>query len=207
MRVTMIAKPLRVVAETMGHSMTDIAVHVTLIVGLLLMYIAACLGVKLFGQNDPSHFGDLPVAFLTLFRILTAEDASYFMYPNMYGCDVYPVQIGNTNHTCDHPKAQPVIANLYFKMYFCSTAIVVVALLISIILEVREEMEKRIVGKADKATVDQEDLQRTRQQQKESSKVHNHQALLSVIRSVDGKIESQREQMSQIRNRLRRKGF
>jgi len=207
LRVSMIASPLRVIAETIGHSLRDVAVHVTLGVGVLLIYIAACLGVNLFGGNDPDHFGNLPVAFLTLFRIITTEESAYFMYPNMYGCNVYPVSIGNSEHTCHHPKAQPFMANLYFKLFFMTTSCVVVALLISIILDAREQIEEQIIGDKDKTTIDTEEIEAIRRQQKESSRAFNHQELLSMIRGVDGKIESQRSDMAVVRSQLQRKGL
>ena len=40
----------------------------------LLFYIYAVLGVILFGQNDPVHFGDLWLSLLSLFRVVTLED-------------------------------------------------------------------------------------------------------------------------------------
>ena len=203
----MIAPPLRVVAETIGHSLTDIAIHVTLLVGILLMYIAGCLGVSLFRDNDPSHFGSLPLAFLTLFRIITTEENSYFMYPNMYGCDVYPVSVGNANHTCANPKAQPFLANVYFKVFFMSTSVVIVALLVSIILDARDQIEKEIIGDKDTTTIDTEEIEETRRQQRESAKAYHHQELLSMIRGVDSRIDSQRQAMAAIRGRLRRQGL
>ena len=46
--------------------------HVLLLLGLML-YVYAVLGVHLFREVDPGHWGSLPRAGLTLFEILTLE--------------------------------------------------------------------------------------------------------------------------------------
>lgn len=40
---------------------------------LLQLYVFAVLGNFLFGKNDPEHFGNLGIAILTLFQIITLE--------------------------------------------------------------------------------------------------------------------------------------
>jgi voltage-gated sodium channel len=40
----------------------------------LLFYIYAVAGIHLFGSNDPKHFGSLPAAFLSLFRLVTLDN-------------------------------------------------------------------------------------------------------------------------------------
>ena len=89
------------------------------IILVLVFYMLAILGMMLFAQNDPWHFGDLQVshrhagrrcpkpstpppslpsltlaslvqtAMLTLFRCATLEDWTDVMYINMYGCHKY----------------------------------------------------------------------------------------------------------------------
>jgi voltage-gated sodium channel len=61
-------------------------------VGILLavlFYIYAVLGVFLFRDNDPVHFGDLQTSLLSLFRVVTLEDWTDIMYTQMYGSDRY----------------------------------------------------------------------------------------------------------------------
>ena len=55
----------------------------------LFFYIYAVMGVMLFGDNDPLHFGDLGISLLTLFRVVTLEDWTDVMYLQMYGSDIY----------------------------------------------------------------------------------------------------------------------
>lgn len=56
---------------------------------LLVLYLYGVVGVTLFAENDPFHFGHLPMAMLTLFRCTTLEDWTDVMYINYYGCDAY----------------------------------------------------------------------------------------------------------------------
>ena len=53
------------------------------------MGVQAVVGVSTFGKNDPFHFGNLGVAFLTLLRVLTMDSWSVIMYWNIWGCEVY----------------------------------------------------------------------------------------------------------------------
>jgi voltage-gated sodium channel len=47
--------------------------YVSMLLGLLF-YIYAVAGIHLFGQHDPQHFGSLPAAFLSLFRLVTLDN-------------------------------------------------------------------------------------------------------------------------------------
>ena len=59
------------------------------IILVLVFYMCAILGMMMFKENDPWHFGNLQVAMLTLFRCSTLEDWTDVMYINMYGCHKY----------------------------------------------------------------------------------------------------------------------
>ena len=52
-----------------------------------MFYLFAILGVFLFGENDPWHYGRLHRAMLTLFRLSTFEDWTDVMYVNILGCN------------------------------------------------------------------------------------------------------------------------
>ena len=52
----------------------------------LCYYIFAVVAMILFKENDPFHFGTLPLALLNLFRISTLDTWSDIMYINMFGC-------------------------------------------------------------------------------------------------------------------------
>jgi hypothetical protein len=56
----------------------------------LCFYLFAILGMILFRDNDPWHFGSLHTSILTLFRCATGEDWTDVMYINIYGCGRVP---------------------------------------------------------------------------------------------------------------------
>ena len=71
LRVVSALPELRLIVATMLRSIPSLA-NVVVLLGLIL-YVYAVLGVHLFGGVDPSHWGSLPRAGLTLFEILTLE--------------------------------------------------------------------------------------------------------------------------------------
>jgi voltage-gated sodium channel len=71
LRLVSVVPELRLIVGTMVRSIPSMG-HVLLLMGLLL-YVYAVLGVHLFREADPAHWGSLPRAALTLFEILTLE--------------------------------------------------------------------------------------------------------------------------------------
>jgi len=63
-------------------------VYVSILLGLLF-YVYAVAGVFMWGDNDPVHFGNLQISFVSLFRAVTLEDWTDLMYIQMYGCASY----------------------------------------------------------------------------------------------------------------------
>merc|ERR1711988_1723739 len=59
------------------------------IILLIFFYLFAIIGMLLFQENDPWHFGTLHIAMLTLFRCATLEDWTDVMYINYWGCEMY----------------------------------------------------------------------------------------------------------------------
>ena len=70
-RLISLSPDLRVIVGTMLRSIPSMG-HVVLLLGLLL-YVYAIAGVFLFREHDPQRWGDLGVALLSLFQILTLE--------------------------------------------------------------------------------------------------------------------------------------
>ena len=70
-RVVSVSPKLRLIIATMARSIPSLA-HVGLLLGVLL-FVYGVLGVHLFRDIDPMHWGDLGSALLTLFQILTLE--------------------------------------------------------------------------------------------------------------------------------------
>jgi len=125
---------------------------------MLLFYIFAILGIQLFRDNDPYHFGDLHSAFFTLFRAATLEDWTEVMYANYFGCDIYPYTDYKGEHpSADnliHPKnlychaynkdknAAPYFAAIYFPVFVLSCGLVTLSLFVATVtMSMTESME------------------------------------------------------------------
>lgn len=70
-RVVSISPKLRVIVTTMVRSIPSLG-HVGMLLALLL-YVYGVIGVELFREVDPVHWGSMSAAFLTLFQVLTLE--------------------------------------------------------------------------------------------------------------------------------------
>lgn len=70
-RLVSVFPELRLIVSTMLRSIPSMG-HVIMMLALLL-YVYGVLGVALFRQRDPEHWGGLGTALLTLFQMLTLE--------------------------------------------------------------------------------------------------------------------------------------
>ncbi len=69
---------LRLIVDTLLRSIPGLG-HVMLLMSIIF-YVYAIVGYHLFHQHDPEHWGNLPLAMLTLFRVVTLEDWTDVMY-------------------------------------------------------------------------------------------------------------------------------
>jgi len=69
---------LRLIVTTLLRSIPSMG-HVMLLMSIIF-YIYAISGYHLFHEHDPQHWGNLGVAVLTLFRVVTLEDWTDLMY-------------------------------------------------------------------------------------------------------------------------------
>jgi voltage-gated sodium channel len=102
----------------------------------LLFYIYGVLGVFMFGENNPIHFGDLQTSLITLFQITTLEGWADIMYINVFGCD-HP-QWGSED--CTNPVANGVGAIIYFISFVLIGTMIVLNLFIGVIMNSMEEV-------------------------------------------------------------------
>ena len=72
---------LRLIVTTLIRSIPSM-VHVIILMSIVF-YIYAVVGFHLFHEHDPTHWRNLPVALLTLFRVVTLEDWTDVMYTAM----------------------------------------------------------------------------------------------------------------------------
>ena len=129
-RLVSVSPKLRLIVGTMMRSIPSL-LHVSLLLGLLL-YVYAVVGVNLFSTHDPSHWGSLRAALLTLFQILTLEGW---------------VEVQ------DAVMAEAPWAWIYFSSFVVVAVFVVVNLFIAVVLnnldEIREEDRQAALAKED----------------------------------------------------------
>ncbi len=77
---------LQILVMALMHSIPRIG-QMAMLAGLLF-YIYAVIGVSLFREHDPEHWGTLHISLLSLFRTLTLEDWTDIMYKAM---ELYPM--------------------------------------------------------------------------------------------------------------------
>ncbi len=106
----------------------------------LLFYVYSCAAVFLFGANDPIHFDSLPLAMLSLFRVVTGEDWTDIMYIAMYGCANYGY--GGNEHLCTASEAHPIFGALFFVTFMLLGAMVILNLFIGVIMGGMEEAKR-----------------------------------------------------------------
>lgn len=106
---------------------------------LMLFYVYAVAAVFMWGQNDPVHFGDLQISFLSLFRAVTLEDWTDLMYIQMYGCDQYGYD--SMPHLCTAPEATPVGGAIFFVSFILVGTMIFLNLFIGVILSGMDEAQ------------------------------------------------------------------
>lgn len=114
----------------------------------LLFYIYAVLGVMLFSENDPIHFGDLWLSFLSLFRIVTLEDWTDIMYLQIYGSDIYDGYNQSVEGLKINPQAMPIIGVLYFTSFVLAGTMIMLNLVIGVIINGMDEAQKEVADRS-----------------------------------------------------------
>lgn len=129
---------LQILVSALLKSIPSMA-YVALLLGMLF-YVYSVAAVFLFGANDPVHFGNLPIAMLSLFRVVTGEDWTDVMYIQMWGCDKYGY--GDMMEMCTAPMSYPVFGALFFVSFMLLGAMVILNLFIGVIMGGMDEAEK-----------------------------------------------------------------
>jgi voltage-gated sodium channel len=113
---------------------------------VLLFYVYGVLGVALFRDNDPVHFGNLKLALLSLFRVVTLEDWTDIMYIQMYGSDVFPID--NPAAVPTDPTARPVLGAAYFVSFVMLGTMIMLNLFIGVIINSMHEAQEEAENEA-----------------------------------------------------------
>lgn len=107
---------------------------------LIHFYTFAVLGVFLFGQNDPIHFGSLGKSFLSLFTVLTLEGWVDIMKIQMDGCA--SSDLSRLQNLCTASSAQPTAAILYFLSFIVMGTMIMLNLLIGVVVASMAEAQE-----------------------------------------------------------------
>lgn len=128
--------------------------YVGILLGLLF-YVYAVAAVFMWGENDPVHFDNLQISFVSLFRVVTLEDWTDIMYIQMYGCENYGYR--GIEHLCVASTASPVGGAAFFVSFVLLGTMIILNLFIGVILsgmdeaqaEARDEDRIRAMGEVD----------------------------------------------------------
>ena len=108
----------------------------------MLIAVFAIIGIILFKDNDPWHFGNLHISMLTLFRASTFEDWTDIMYINMYGCDKYEYPSTTWSEMCTNPKPTGALAAIYFVIFVIIGGLVLLTLFIGVVSTSMDEAQQ-----------------------------------------------------------------
>jgi voltage-gated sodium channel len=122
---------LRLIVGALLKSIPSMGYVILLIV--ILFFVYAVLGVFVFGSSDPTHFGDLHHAMVTLFQIFTLEGWTDIMYIQVYG-----------SASKDGMQIISFWPFLYFASFILIAAVIIMNLFIGIIMTSMEESQKEL---------------------------------------------------------------
>lgn len=140
---------LQVIVGALLSTLTSIGYISVLI--FLFFYFWGIVGMTFFGDNDPWHFGNLPMAMITQLEVATFDGWSGNMYQNMYGSAQNPA---NTPLSVSLPVSQPqfILASLYFVVACVVEGFVLMTLFIGVVGMGMEEsqQEQKVQAAIDK---------------------------------------------------------
>lgn len=112
---------------------------------VMLLYTYAVVGVFLFGENDPVHFENLPLALLTLFSVLTLEGWVDVLRIQMFGSagfPDYPIEFAAVEPIS---SAQPLAAVAYFISFVLVGTMIVLNLFVGIVVQGMEAAHEEVI--------------------------------------------------------------
>ena len=111
LRVATVVPQLRVIVSTLIRSLPGLG-NVMLLLSAVF-YVYAIAGVHLFRDHDPTHWRNLGIALLSLFRVMTLEDWTDIMYVAM---ELHPM------------------AWLFFVSFVMLAAVIMINLVIAVVI-------------------------------------------------------------------------
>jgi len=108
---------------------------------VLVLYLYGVMGFYLFAVNDAFHFGSVPKAMFTLFRMATLENWGDIVFLNLLGCNNYPnVLVPGEDRTpenrmfwCRGAGENYILGALYFVSFIIIAALVMLSLFIGVV--------------------------------------------------------------------------
>lgn len=99
--------PLAMIVSGLLGGLASVAYILLLL--FLVFYLYGIVGFYMYSEDDPFHFGNLPMALLILWRIMLLDNWTDIMYVNIFGCDYYW-----------NVYVQPPLRNPHNKMFWCT---------------------------------------------------------------------------------------
>lgn len=99
----------------------------------ILFYVYAILGIFIFGGADPTHFGDLHHAMVTLFKVLTLEGWTDIMNVHLYG-----------NQLTAPGQIITIGPFFYFASFILIGAMIIMNLFIGVIMNSMDESQREL---------------------------------------------------------------
>ena len=128
----------------------------------ILFYIYGGFGSLLFAEINPSYWGDISIAMLTLFRVLTLENWSEVMYETM---SVYP------------------ISWIYYVSFIFITVFALINMMVGVVVdEFLTNTESKLIGKLE----NNQQLMRDNQQKIISSQDRIRKKLEGIEKKLNG---------------------
>ena len=124
---------------------------------VIIFFTYGAMGVYFFADNDPFHFGNLPNALLSLFRIITLEDWTDIMYHNIHGAIAYPESVYGMNVVNIAPRlpqAMGLPAVIYFVSFVLLCVFIILNMFTGIVLSAIQEMKVELEEKAMKKYIE-----------------------------------------------------
>ena len=163
---------LRTIIQGLLGGMSSIKYVIVLLI--LVFYLYGVLGFYLFSGNDPFHFGSLPMAMLTMFRVSCLDNWGDIMFQNIFGCQYYPdvysmpptpsnsSTLGTGNDTssvssvnpifyCTNPQTNYFLGVIFFVSFVIISALIMLSLFIgAVTVAMVDSMDelKRMVAEA-----------------------------------------------------------
>ena len=141
---------LRLIVSTLVRSIPSMG-HVLLLMSIIF-YIYAVAGYHIFHEHDPTHWNNLGLSLLTLFRVVTLEDWTDVMYKAM---ELYPM------------------AWIYFVSFVVVGTFVVINLFIAVVINNLEEAKQEALEKLERPPTRDEIMRELKQTQEMLANLHN----------------------------------